>query len=264
MTGQEPRAILIAALKGGVGKTTVTFHTGMALNRLGYRVGLMDLDYRSPTLPLLFNPAALRLERSAGDRLVPPSPQEGVWVFSMGFIWPSATAILVEDDQAAQDIEHLLSPGVIAWPDLDFLLLDTPPSTSGIIKAALSHKGEGEKGVLLVTHPSRLSLDATMRSLDLLAEYQAPVYGIISNQGTDDHGQPRYDATDEAVAALVTERGLPIFGAIPHSQNLTRHFDTIAQLLLQARPVLLKREEEPKGAAWKQLMDLASKLSRQS
>ncbi len=45
--------IAVGAGKGGVGKSTVSLNLALALAQAGHRVGLMDLDFYGPNIPLM-------------------------------------------------------------------------------------------------------------------------------------------------------------------------------------------------------------------
>ena len=259
--GVSTRTILSASVKGGVGKTTVAVGIAQALQRKGFKVGILDLDYRQPCVAIVLNIEHGVLSRTEGDALVPVQV-DGLHVFSMAFIWPASKCVQVEDDAATEDVRQLLTPGVIAWPELDFLVLDTPPTSSGIVRIALEDSEAA--GAVLVSHPSRVSRAALLRTLDLFAEKQVPIYALVSNQGQDQMGNFRYDLVDGDILDVAVRYQIPTRFTIPHTQNLAPYFDQLVNLILKTPPVLLAKPKEPEGVAWEKIITLAQKLTEET
>jgi len=251
------KTILSASVKGGVGKTTVAVGLAQALQRLGHKVGILDLDYRAPNVPIVLNAEGLTIGRTRDDALVPVAIA-GLHLFSMAYVWPKEKGVLVEDNEATNDVAELLQPGVIAWPNLDFLVLDTPPTSSGIVRVAL--EASNATGAIVVSHPSRVSRADTLRTLDLFSEKQVPVYALVSNQGRDDEERERYDLTDRDIFDLARQYGIPIFVAIPHTQNLVPYFDTLAEKVVVTEPVVLDPPKEPSPDSYNRLVEWAQKM----
>ena len=245
-------------MKGGVGKTTVAVGLAQALQRKGFSVGILDLDYRAPCVPIVLNAEDAVLGRTDNDALI-PAQINGLHVFSMAFIWPVSKCVQVEDAAATEDVRQLLTPGVIAWPDLDFLVVDSPPTSSGIVRIALECSEAA--GAVIVSHPSRVSRADIIRTLDLFAEKQVPVFGLVSNQGLDEHGDNRFDLQDQDISDLAAQYNLPWCFCIPHTRTLEPHFDGLAQCILSTEPVLLPQPKEPKGVAWDRIITLARQMT---
>jgi chromosome partitioning protein len=68
--GEEavPYVVVLGSEKGGTGKSTTAIHLAVALMKLGFRVGTIDLDARQATLSEFFRNRAALAERS-GRRL---------------------------------------------------------------------------------------------------------------------------------------------------------------------------------------------------
>ncbi len=58
--------VAVGSGKGGVGKTTLAVNLALALNKMGYRVGLLDGDVYGPNVPLMLG--TNEQPQSAGGR----------------------------------------------------------------------------------------------------------------------------------------------------------------------------------------------------
>ena len=275
--------VLVVSLKGGVGKTKVTAELARALGRRGLKVGILDCDYHAPNIPTELNCEEAKPTRGQGDVIVPPRV-DGMPVLSWGMLWPPNSAVMIEDSQVETDdlrrvralvvlgekekairyldqliahpggaMEHmrlLLEEGAVDWGGIDYLVIDTPPESTGVIRVAL--ESEGVLGAIIVCHPSRVSLADTRRTVDLFRKRRLPLLGILCNQGTQ-NGEARYDLREADIEAFARERGIPFIGAIPHTQDLGPHFDRVAEFVVEAEPVILP--PPPKEEGWHETLE---------
>ena len=151
----------------------------------------------------------------------------------------------------------ILQDGAVDWGELDWLVVDTPPESTGVIRVAL--EAEGVVGAIIVSHPSRVSLADTRRTVDLFRKRGLPLLGILCNQGTQ-NGQDRYDLKEKDIEDFARERGLPYIGAIPHSRDLDTHFDRVAEFVVGASPVVLP--PPPKEEGWQETLKGLRRLAR--
>jgi len=251
--------ILSVGLKGGVGKTTVSVGLAHALESQGYKVGILDLDYRTPNVPLAFNQPSELDHSYEGDSLI-PARIDNIQVMSMAYIWPTFKCVLVEDTEAMEDVIHLLKPGIIAWDkDLDYLVVDTPPTSTGVVEIALGN--EDVKGAIVVTHSSTFSRMDMIRTLDLFAEKEVPIIGVVCNQSIDENGEPRYDLEPSDIKDVCDSYGLELLTSIPHSRDkqVLEHYFTCVANEIDREPVILK-VKLPGDEAWNALQSLTKKL----
>lgn len=253
------KKVLVACLKGGVGKTSTSIGLARALNSQGKKVGILDLDYRTPNVPVAMDDGVARLSHKyEGDVLIPPEI-EGIKVMSMAYIWPEDKCVLVEDSSAMDDVLHLLTPGIIDWGEVEYLIIDTPPTSVGVVKVAM--EVEELVGAVVVTHASKVARMDAKRTLDLFKEKRVPIIGIVCNQSEGEDGTPRYDLSVRDIQVMAEEYRVRFLASIPHvNGDRSGYYDIVARAVLDGKVVRLERKE-PRGAVWTKLMSIGKKFS---
>ena len=139
-----PQIVAITNQKGGVGKTTTAINLGTALAALGYRVLLIDLDPQgnaSTGLGLAstdrnFTSYDLMLGDSAAIQLA-PTLVPGLQLIPATPDLSSTDLDLVGDSRRIHKIEDALAANPQPFRELDFILVDCPPSLSLLTVNAL-------------------------------------------------------------------------------------------------------------------------------
>ena len=89
--------LFIMSGKGGVGKSSVAVNVACALVKLGYRVGILDVDLHGPSVPNLLGIGSAQLMVNEQSQIVPAMWKDSLEVLSMD-------SLLGEDkDQAEED-----------------------------------------------------------------------------------------------------------------------------------------------------------------
>ncbi len=167
--------IAVASGKGGVGKSTVSANLAVALSRLGYRTGLLDLDIYGPSMALMFGtkerPGCTEKEQFL------PVEAHGVKLLSMGLMIDEASPVAVRGPLATRYVQQFLRD--VDWGGLDFLILDMPPGTGDIQLTIVQTVDLA--GAVIVTTPQEVALIDARKAVGLFQRVNTPILGIIEN-----------------------------------------------------------------------------------
>lgn len=169
--------IVVLSGKGGVGKSTVAVNLAVSLSMAGHKVGLLDVDIHGPSVPTM-----LGLEDASivGSRegLVPVD-LEGLKVMSLGFMLVDQDeAVIWRGPRKTGVIKQFLKD--VAWGELDFLVIDSPPGT-GDEPLAVCQLVEGLDGALVVTTPQKVAAVDVRKSISFCRELKIPIVGVVEN-----------------------------------------------------------------------------------
>ena len=251
------RVIGISSGKGGVGTSSVTVNTAVALARMGKDVAVLDADVYGFSIP-----AMLGVERDPivlDDLVIPPSAH-GVRCLSMGFFVPDETPVIWRGPMLHKALEQFLVDAY--WGEPDFLLIDMPPGTGDVALSLGQYLSKTE--VYVVTTPQPAAQRVAQRSAYAARQLKLSVRGVIENMSwfTGDDGT-RYELFGAGGGAqLAEELGVPLLGQVPlvpavrvggdigtpavvaePDGEAAAAFDVLAQALIDQGPARVYRSE---------------------
>jgi len=171
------RIIAVSSGKGGVGKSMVAVALALCLRDAGHRVGLLDLDFTSPSTHVILGVEGLYPEEERG---ITPPVTHGLAYMSIVHYSVNEPVPLRGAD-ASNAIVELLA--ITRWEALDYLVIDMPP---GIGDATLDMiRLIPRIEFLVVTTPSRLAYESVRKLLVLLKDQRMPTIGVIENMAME-------------------------------------------------------------------------------
>jgi len=174
VTAPIRNAIAVASGKGGVGKSTIAVNLAVALAQSGARVGLMDADIYGPNIPTMMGVESMPNPKE--DKLI-PAEAYNVKMMSMGFLVKPGQPLIWRGPMLNSAIRQFLSD--VEWGELDYLIIDLPPGT-GDAPLSLA-QALPLSGVVIVTLPQNVSLEDASRGLQMFAQLEVPILGVIEN-----------------------------------------------------------------------------------
>lgn len=242
------RVIAVASGKGGVGKSTVAVNLALALQKLDYRVGVLDIDIYGPSLPTLLG---VEGRPAVNNRRILPIEAAGLRVMSLGFLMDEDSPVIWRGPIVTGIIRQFLRD--VDWSGLDYLIVDMPPGT-GDAQLALAQTVPVD-GALIVTTPSDLSLIDAARGLQMFKTLNVDVLGIVTNMSrfiVPSSGEEFLIFGDPAqVQKEATRLETPILGEIPLDTKVRKGGD-------EGEPVVKAEPDSPVSLAF---IELAGKLA---
>jgi len=195
--------IAVSSGKGGVGKSLIASALALTLAEKKYKVGLLDLDFTSPSTHVILNAGEAYPTEWKG--IIPPNIHS---IKYMSIIYFSGNrALPLRGLEASNALIELLA--ITRWGQLDYLIVDMPPgigdATLDIIRLIKRVR------FLLVVTPSRLAFETVKKLIDLLFELNVPIVGVIENMKMEE---------STFIRERIREIGLKYLGEIPFDHAL--------------------------------------------
>jgi len=173
--------IAIASGKGGVGKSTITANMAVSLQKMGFKVGILDADVYGPSIHLMFDVATARplSVEIDGRSKMQPVESYGVKILSLGFFTDANQAVIWRGAMASKALNQMIFDA--HWGELDFLLIDLPPGTGDIHLSIV--QAVPVTGAVIVSTPQNIALADAKKGVAMFQQenINVPVLGIVEN-----------------------------------------------------------------------------------
>lgn len=170
--------IVVMSGKGGVGKSFIASSLALTFQKLGYRTGLMDVDFHGPSAPKILGLRGTRLTMS-DEGIEPALGPLGLKVMSLDFLLPDDDSpVIWRGPIKSTAITQFVTD--VNWGELDFLVIDMPPGTGDEALTVAQELPEVD-GAVFVTIPSEVSLLVVGRSIVFARRVNIRPLGVIEN-----------------------------------------------------------------------------------
>ena len=203
--------VLVLSGKGGVGKSSITTQLALTLSLQGHTVGVLDIDLTGPSIPRFFGIESSKVRQAPGgwipvdvhakQTLPAHKTQNGegangqaigaLSCMSLGFILPNRSdAVIWRGPKKTAMVRQFLTD--VLWPELDYLLIDTPPGTSdehiSLLETLLKNTSPTPSaslpflaGAVVVTTPQAISISDVKKELNFCRKTSIRVLGVVEN-----------------------------------------------------------------------------------
>ena len=143
--------------------------------KLGQRVGLIDADIYGPNVPLMMG--STQQPHVGADNQIEPNLTHGIKTISIGYISPGDKPLVMRGPMLHQIIRQFLQQ--VEWGELDYLIVDLPPGTGDVVISLV--QTVPLTGAVVVSTPSDVSLQDARKALEMFAQVNVEVLGIVEN-----------------------------------------------------------------------------------
>jgi len=224
--------IVILSGKGGVGKSTVAVNLATALMLSGRRVGLLDVDIHGPSIPTLLGLERERIHGSEDGLL--PIDIGGLKVMSLGFLLQNQDdAVIWRGPMKMSVIKQFLKD--VAWGDLDYLIIDSPPGTGDEPLSVCQLIGQLD-GAVIVTTPQKVAAVDVRKSVTFCRRLGVPVLGVVENMSgfvCPKCGEVTQILPSGGGPRIAKDMNVPLLGSIPMDPKIAEAGDSGRAMLGQ-------------------------------
>lgn len=170
------KVIGVVSGKGGVGKSFVTSSLACAMNKAGYKVGIMDADITGPSIPKMFGVHGQVY--GTEDGMVPMAAENGIKIMSVNLLLDNEEdPVIWRGPVIAGVVKQFWNETV--WGDIDYLFVDMPPGTGDVPLTVFQSLPVA--GIVVVTSPQELVSMIVEKAVNMADMMDIPVLGIVEN-----------------------------------------------------------------------------------
>jgi len=226
------KVVLVSSAKGGVGKSTVSVNTALALQKLGRSTGILDVDIFGPSIPKLLHLSGEPRLSNNGKLL--PLANFGIPSMSMGYLVPPENAVVWRGLMVMKALQQLLFE--VEWPNLDYLVVDMPPGT-GDTQLTISQQLKVD-GAVIVSTPQDIALIDAVKGIAMFEKVNVPLLGLVENMSyfvCPNCSHESHIFGFDGVRKEAKKHGLEVLASIPLNAKICEQSDL-------GKPVVLADE----------------------
>ena len=213
------KIIAVMSGKGGVGKSTVTALIAKKLNKMGYKVGILDSDITGPSIPRLMK---LQNQRamSNGKEIYPIESKDGIKTMSINYMVDNENQPIVwKGPMIDKAVKQFYSD--VIWGELDYLLIDMPPGTGDVALTVM--QSIPISGVVMVSIPQDMVSMIVAKAVNMAKMLKINVLGVVENMSyiqCSDCDKKIKLFEGEETEKFLSEMDLKLLGELPMTKEV--------------------------------------------
>jgi len=220
--------VIILSGKGGVGKSTVSVNVALGLAKNGYKVGILDVDIHGPSIAKMLGIEGKKLLITESQKFPAPiKVNDNLFAMSIANLIPNPDEPIIWRGPIKIGVIKQFMQDII-WPELDFLIIDSPPGTGDEPLSVVQTLNKVD-GSIIVSTPQDIALLDARKTIKFSQKMDVRILGIIENMST--FACPHCGETIDIFAGLGIEKAakdfsVEIIGKIPLDPQIVKSGDS--------------------------------------
>ncbi len=202
----DNRRLMITSAMAGEGKTTITLGLAIALEKLGFRVLLVDGDLHKASLTKHLGVASITTRSERVDTRPIVSFGCGLDLIPAPVLPEEESARFFARGNFEQYLNRLQAEG-----NYDYVLVDTPPINLTSESMLMIPTVEN---VLFVTKPGQSDRHSVMDSLEQLRLHKAKIQGLILNEVNSSSNSYRYEYISQSQKTIAAYQAVAAYESL--------------------------------------------------
>jgi Mrp family chromosome partitioning ATPase len=218
------KIIGVVSGKGGVGKSLVTGLSACAMNRKGYKTGVLDADITGPSIPKMFGADPLRYADENGN-MIPAVSENGIKIMSVNLLMENDTDPVIWRGPVIAGVVKQFY-GETNWGDIDYMFVDMPPGTGDVPLTVF--QSLPVDGIIVVSTPQELVSMIVEKAVNMAALMNVPIIGLVENMSymnCPHCNKPIYVFGESKLDTYAANKGMDVLAKIPLDPEFSKKCD---------------------------------------
>ena len=218
------KVIGVVSGKGGVGKSLVTSLLAVSMQRLGYKVAILDADITGPSIPKAFGIKEKAKTTEIG--ILPQKSKTGIEIMSLNLLLENDSDPVVWRGPIIAGMVKQFWTDVI-WNDIDYMFIDMPPGTGDVPLTVFQSLPVDE--IVIVTSPQELVSMIVTKAVKMAQLMKIPILGLVENMSyfrCPDNGKDYQIFGESHIDDIARAYSLPVLAKLPIDPKLSIACDT--------------------------------------
>lgn len=206
--------------KGGVGKSTITALLAKKLNKMGYKVGILDSDITGPSIPRLMGVSNERAISPNGKDIYPVITKENIKTMSVNYMVNNENQPIVWKGPLIGNTVKQFYRDVM-WEELDYLLIDMPPGTGDVALTVM--QSIPLTGIVMVSVPQDMISMIVAKAVNMAKMLNIDILGVVENMSyiqCPDCDKKIKLFEGEETEKFLSEMNLKLLGELPMTKEI--------------------------------------------